>query len=59
MYLEANKQQTKYRLTYFEVSKMENWYGCCFEVQIIASKINGTFLVLTNKQHGVLPVFRV
>ena len=59
MYLEANKQQTNYRLTYFEVSKMEKRYGGCFEVQIIASKINGTFSVITNKQQGELRIFRV
>ena len=29
-YLEANKQQRRYRLTYLEVSKLEQRYGWCF-----------------------------
>ena len=36
MYLEANKEQARYRQTSIEVSNMEKWYGCCFEDEIIA-----------------------
>ena len=31
-HLEASKQQTRSRLTYLDVWKMEKWYGLCFEV---------------------------
>ena len=36
MYLEANKEQARYRQTSIEVSNMEKRYGCCFEDEIIA-----------------------
>ena len=48
--LEASKQQTRSCLTYLDVSKMEKGSGWCFQVQIIASKIDGTFLAAKNQQ---------
>ena len=57
--LEASKQQTRSRLTYLDVSKMQKWYSWCFEVQIIASKIDGTFAAVKNEQEDVLGVFTV
>ena len=32
-YLEANKQQTKYRLTYLESWKLQRTYDWCFQGQ--------------------------
>ena len=59
MYLEANKEQARYRQTSIEVSNMEKWYGCCFEDEIIASNINATFYPVRKKEQGVLRVLRV
>ena len=58
-HLEANKQQTRCGLTYLDVWKMEKWYGLCCEVQIIVSKIDGTFSAVKNQQLGVFGVFTV
>ena len=58
-HLEASKQQTMSRLTYLDVSKMEKWYCWCFEVQIIALKIDQTFSAVKNKEQGYLGVFTV
>ena len=58
-HLEARKQQTRFRLKYLDVWRMEKWYGWCFEVQIVASKIDGTFSEVRNKEQGYLGVFRV
>ena len=49
-YLEANKQQTRYRLSYLEVSKLEKGYGWCFEMQTTAWKLIETFSEVINKQ---------
>ena len=49
-YFQANKQQTRYRLTYLEVWKLEQRYGWCFEGQSKTPKFNGTFSALKNKQ---------
>ena len=38
---------------------MEKWYGQCFEVRTIASRINETFSAIKKKEQGVLLVFRV
>ena len=59
MNLEANKQQTSCGLTYLDLWKMEKWYGLCCEVQIIASKIDGTFSAVRNKEQAYLGVFTV
>ena len=58
-HLEANKQETRYGLTYLDVWKMEKWYGWCFEVQIVASQIDGTFSAVRHKEQGYLGVFTV
>ena len=42
-HLETNKQQTRCRVTDLDVSNVEKWHGLCYEVEIIASKIDGTF----------------
>ena len=49
-YLEQNKQQRRYRLTYLDVSKLEQRYGSCFERQTTAWKLIETFLGVINKQ---------
>ena len=49
-YLEANKQQAVYHLTYLEVSKLEQKYGWCVEAQTTAWNLNGTFLAVISKQ---------
>ena len=49
-HLETNKQQTKCCLTYLDVCKMEKWYGLYCEVEIIASKIDGTYSAVKNQQ---------
>ena len=58
-HLEGNKQQTRSRLTYLDLWKIEKWYGWCFEVQIEVSKIDGTFSAVRKKEQGYLGVFRV
>ena len=37
----------------------KKWYGWCSEVQIIASKIDGTFSAVKNKEQGYPGVFTV
>ena len=49
-YLQADKQQTRYRLTYLEVSKLQQSYGGCFEDHTTTPKVNGTFSAVKNKQ---------
>ena len=49
-YLEANKQQRRYRLTYLDVLKLEEEYGWCFEGQSTAWKLIEAFLGVINKQ---------
>ena len=49
-YLEVNKQQRIYRLTYLEVSKLEEGYGWRFENQSTAWKLNERLLGVINKQ---------
>ena len=58
-HLERNTEQTRSRLTYLDVWKMKKWYGWCFELQIIASKIDWTFSAVRNKEQGYLCVFPV
>ena len=58
-HLEAKKQQTRCRLKYLDVWKMEKWYGWCFEDQIVASKIHRTFSAVRNKEQVYLGVFTV
>ena len=50
MHLEANKQQTSYRLIHLVVLKLEQGYGWCFEGQTTAWKFIETFLGVRNKQ---------
>ena len=49
-YFQANKQQTRYRLTYLELSKLEQRYGRCFEGQSTTPKFNGTLSAIKKKQ---------
>ena len=43
MYLEADKNQTRHRLTYLEVSKLEQAYGSSLQGQSTTPKVYGTF----------------
>ena len=49
-YLEANKQQTKYRVTYPEPWKLQKRSDWCFQGQRNAWKVNGRFLGIINKE---------
>ena len=49
-YLQENKQQTRYRITYLQVLRLEQGYGWCFERQTTAWKLIETFLGVINKQ---------
>ena len=49
-YLEGNKQQRRYRLTYSDVSKLKQGNGWCFEDQTTGSKLTETFFVALNEQ---------
>ena len=48
--LQANKQETRYRLKDLEVSKLEQSYGWCFEGQSTTPKVNGTFSAVKKKK---------
>ena len=50
IYLQAHKQQTKYRITYLMFSRLEQGYNWCFECQTTAWKLIETFLGVINKQ---------
>ena len=50
MYLEASKQQRRYRLTHLELSRLEEKYGWCFEDESTGWETDGTFLGVENKQ---------
>ena len=59
-YLEERKEQTRYRLTYLDVSKSKKSYDWYLEGQMTAWKESVTFLAVKKKnKSGVLGVFRV
>ena len=49
-YLEANKQQTQYRLTYLESSRLQKRHDWRFQGQRNAWKVNVRFLRIINKE---------
>ena len=49
-YLDGNKQQARYRLTYLKILNKEERYYCCFEGQRTGGKVNVTFLAVINKK---------
>ena len=50
MYLEAKKQETRYRLRYSDVSTQEKRYDGCSESQTTVSRLNVAFFEVTNKE---------
>ena len=48
--LEGNKQLTRYRLTYLQVSKEEKTYEGYYEDQKTAWKVNVTLLAVINRK---------
>ena len=49
-YLQGKKQQRRHRLTYLQVSMLEQRYGSWFEGQSTTPKVYGAFSAVKNKQ---------